>query len=115
MNKDEYGEVKNGDITYQEIAGCLNAGRACIIGWTDEMGTHFDILFTYKAVSVGRLQGGVRGSDLFVSIMRHSAFGFGVNNLITHPDYYAEKLGLSGPTGDKVGELVLGVIQALQV
>lgn len=82
MNKEQYGETINGKNTYKEIADRLIKGQAVIIGWTDEEYTHFDILFTYKVYKeIGSyLQRGLRGNELFVSIMSIGAFGFDVNN-----------------------------------
>lgn len=110
MNQDKYYEVVNGERTYNEIAESLNQNDAVLIGWTDEeetVGTHFDILFTRKAVKTGMVQGGVKGGDLFVSIMRLGAFGFKIENTDTAPGYYMSKLGFSGEhTGEKLAELI---------
>jgi len=110
MNKDRYGEVINGERTYDDIAESLMENDAVLIGWTDEakpVGTHFDILFTRKAVKEGTVQGGVRGGDLFVSIMRLGAFGFDIANKDTASGYYMEKLRFSGEeTGEKLAELI---------
>lgn len=118
MNFDEYGEVINGEDTYREIADLLTdisglAGRKpVIIGWTDGKGTHFDILFVLGAEKFGTIQGGIRGSDLFVSIMRWGAFGFCVDHKDTDAGYYEEKLGnrgTFGPTAEPLAELINGV------
>ncbi len=110
MNQDKYNEVRNGEKTYEEIAKSLMNNDAVLIGWTDEapdVGTHFDILFTRKAVKDGVVQGGVRGGDLFISIMRLGAFGFKIENTDTSPGYYAEKLGFTGDyTAEKLAELI---------
>lgn len=106
MNKDEYGEVINGEETYNTIATLLHTGQPALIGWTDEDGTHFDILFTRKAFKEGIVQGGIKWDDMFISIMRLGAFGFKVENKDTAPGYYAEKLGYSGTsTTEKLAEL----------
>lgn len=117
MNQDEYGEVINGERTYKDIAFHILNERSALIGWTDENGTHFDILFTALNVSVPRdntIQGGVRSNDLFVSIMRKGAFGFEMAVTNTHPNYYAEKLCVSGEeTCTKLAELINGVKKAI--
>lgn len=110
MNKDEYGEVINGEQTYNTIATLLHTGQPALIGWTDQaepVGTHFDILFTRKAFKEGTVQGGIAWDDIFVSIMRIGAFGFEVQNKDTAPGYYMEKLGFTGDeTGEKLAELI---------
>jgi len=107
MNKDNYGEVINGEHTYNTIATLLHTGQPALVGWTDEAGTHFDILFTRKAFKEGTVQGGIKWDDLFVSIMRQGAFGFEVENKNTAPGYYMEKLGFTGEeTGEKLAELI---------
>jgi len=109
MNKDEYGEVINGKNTYTEIANDLKeVGKSVLIGWTDQNSTHFDILFTFQPKVEGtNIQGGVRGTDLFVSIMRRGAFGFEIANEDTHESYYDEKLGGGlGSTAEKLAELI---------
>lgn len=97
MNKDSYEEVINGQETYDEIAGQLLLGNNVMIGWTDEDGSHYDILFCYKKMfmSGSNIQGGINPrSDLFVSIMRLGAFSFEVEKTGTHYKYYSEKLGI---------------------
>ena len=65
MNLDEWGEVINGEETYKGIAEELH-NKSVLIGWTDGNGTHFDILFTYRAyiANRGTIQGGVKQNDL---------------------------------------------------
>lgn len=116
MKHDEYGEVINDEETYQDIAteliGGPNGGRSMLIGWTDQNGTHLDILFTLTAQKHGTVQGGVRGGDLFISIMRWGAFGFSIDEKETHAGYYDEKLGNRGslgPTAEPLAELINGV------
>jgi len=114
MNHDEYGEIVNGEKTYKEIAEELKGGNNMLIGWTDQNSTHLDILFSHPAVPYGtNIQGGVRGTDLFVSIMRWGAFGFEIEHKDTHPGYYNEKLGNRGSFGtecsEKLAELINGV------
>lgn len=115
MNYDSYGEVVNGEGTYKAIAMHLKAEGSVIIGWTDNMMTHFDILFTPGAYSYGSLQGGVLGNDLFVSIMRRGAFGFEKDKDDTHAGYYGGKLGGGlGSTGEALAELINGVKKELK-
>ena len=116
MNKEKYGEKKKKKNTYKEIADRLIKGQAVIIGWTDEEYTHFDILFTYKVYKeIGSyLQRGLRGNELFVSIMSLGAFGFDVNNSKKSPGYIGEKLGLNNcPTTEKLAELINAVIKEI--
>lgn len=110
MKKDEYGEVLNHQETYETLALQLSLGIPMMIGWTDGMMSHFDILFNYKALVEGNPQGGLRASDLYVSVMRKGAFGFEISKTDTHASYYGEKLMMgSGPTTDKLAELINGV------
>lgn len=110
MNKDDYGEVINGENTYKEISYQLKHGNSVIIGWTDGEGTHLDILFSVNVVKEGILQGGLRWSDLFVSIMRIGCFGFTTDGE-KHSGYVGEKLNLrDNVTTDKLTELINGII-----
>ena len=115
MNRCKYGEVINGNETYKDISEKLISGSV-IIGWTDEGYTHLDILFNYKACrKIGNyLQRGLRGNELFVSIIGLGAFGFDVDKGEKAPGYIAEKLNLERqPTIDKLGELINGVIKEI--
>lgn len=110
MEYDTYGEVINGEGTYSEIALKLKLDLPVLIGWTDDDGTHFDILFVKDAEVYGTIQGGVKGTDLFVSVMRRGAFGFEIDKTDTHSGYYSEKLGGDmGSTSEKLAELINGV------
>lgn len=114
---DSYGEVLNGPGTYAEIVEDVGYGASALVGWTDGLGTHFDILFTRRPAcpNPANIQGGVRAGDLFVSIMRVGAFGFEINGLVKHHGYVAEKLHLGdGPTSERVADLINGVIAQLQ-
>lgn len=109
MKHDEYGEVINHPDTYQGIADCLMAVGKCLVGWTDQAGTHFDLLFVYRVPHYGtNIQGGIVPSrDLFVSIMRRGAFAFLVREAETHPGYYDEKLGGGlGTSKEPLAELI---------
>lgn len=115
MNEDTYGEIINGEDTYREIATDLRESGRCLVGWTDQDSTHLDILFVYRSPKYGTVQGGVQGSDLFVSIMRRGAFGFSVSEPDTAPAYYDEKLGGGlNATSIQLAALVNGVKKALQ-
>lgn len=110
MEYEEYGEVINSPKTYKGIAEELHK-NSVLIGWTDLLGTHYDILFTLTALQYGtNIQGGIRPrTDLFVSIMRKGAFAFDISN-DTHPGYYGEKLHTGGgESGEKLAELINGV------
>lgn len=112
MNVDEYKEVINEKETYKKIREKLINGENVIIGWTDEEYTHYDILFslnTFKPEG-NMLQGGIRNTDLFVSIMGIGAFGFDRHS-VKSPGYIAEKLNVRGKiTAEKLAELINGVL-----
>lgn len=114
MDKDEYGEIINGENTYKEIARVLNVVGTCLIGWTNELGSHYDILFVNKTVIFGKnIQRGIKATDLFVSIMGIGAFGFKIENK-KYGDYIAEKLNLGNyETVEKLAGLINGVIERL--
>ena len=114
MNVDEYGEVINGEDTYRAIAKNLMEGESVGIGWTDENSTHFDIIFTLGITKYGLFQRGIKSNDLFVSIIDWSSYGFKTDD-IKLGGYIQEKLRLSNYdiTGEKVNELVNGVIECL--
>ena len=117
MDKDKYNEIINGNNTYKEIANKLKSGQAVIIGWTDERSTHLDILFTYNIYREygNYLQRGLRGNELFVSIMSIGSFGFDLNNNVKSSGYIKGKLNLTGePTCEKLAELINEIIQELQ-
>ena len=114
MNKDEYGEITNGYKTVTEIAEKLRQGQAVIVGWTDEEYTHFDLLFNYNTYKKGMLQRGLRGSELYVSIISIGAFGFDVKDREIHSGYISEKLNIHGePTITKLAELINGIMKEL--
>ena len=116
MNKDKYNEIINGKETFKEIADYLRKGQPIMIGWTDEEYTHYDILFVYKTnKEYGNMfQFGLRPTDLFISIMGWSSFGFDINSEKSS-GYIAEKLKISGEkTKEKIAELINGVIKMLE-
>lgn len=117
MDRDKYDEIINGKNTYIEIASKLIHGQSVIIGWTDEESTHLDILFTYHSYKefCNYLQRGLRGNELFVSIIGIGAFGFDINNSEKHPRYIKEKLNLTGEsTCEKLTELINSIIKELK-
>ncbi len=114
MNYEEYGEVINGQQTYEGIAHILER-HPILVGWTDGNGTHLDIMFNKQVVPYGtNIQGGIRpNTDLFVSIMRWGAFAFEISESELHPGYVDEKLGNRGSFGkacsQALAELINGV------
>ena len=111
MNTDEYGEVINGFKTYETIVEKLRQDKSVIIGWTDEAYTHLDIMFTVKPYKEGTLQGGLRWTDLFVSIMGKCAWGF-IPDEEKDEGYIAEKLRLGrNETTEKLTYLINGIIR----
>lgn len=114
MNKTEYNEIINGSETYKEIANNLKQHIPVIIGWTDEICTHFDILFTYQAYKEygNYLQRGFMPTDLFVSVLSCGAYGFEVDREKS-VGYISEKLSVHGETAEKLTELINGIIGEL--
>lgn len=114
MDRDKYGEIINGICTYTEIVNKLKDGQSVIIGWTDERYTHLDLLFNYRAYKGGMLQRGLRGNELFVSIISIGSFGFDIKDREISAGYIAEKLNIHGePTINKLAELINEVIRGL--
>lgn len=114
MNVDDYGEIVNGPYTYKGIASKLKEGESVIIGWMDEKYTHLDLSFNYKTYKEGMLQRGLRGNELYVSIIGLGAFGFDVKEQEIHKGYISEKLNIHGePTVSKLAELINSVIKEL--
>ena len=77
----EAGEKAGRKAEQLKIAKRLKDGQSVIIGWADEKYTHLDILFTYNIYKEynNYLQRGLRGNELFVSIISLGAFGFDVD------------------------------------
>lgn len=114
-NIDEYGEVINGELTYRWVSLYLRQHQSVLIGWTDEVGTNFDILFSCSPRVSGSIQGGLSRHELFISIMRIGAYGFNVNGGQIHQMYISEKLNIPEvPTLYKLTELINGVIAYLK-
>lgn len=112
--QDMYGEVINSKETYEYIAEFLKGYNPVFIGWTDQLATHYDILFTYGAIETyGNHQRGLNNKDLFISIMGRNAHGFSIDKT-KHPGYIMEKLYLEdNSTSRKIAELINGVIKEL--
>lgn len=107
MELDDYGEVVNAKRTYEDIGILLLLGKSVIIGWTDSIYTHYDILFTYNPIKQGYLQRGLKANDLYVSVMSRGSFGFDITNKNTDSGYVAEKLNLQDDeTSKKLTELI---------
>lgn len=111
MTQDEYGEVLNSEETFKEIGEGIKQGHTYFIGWTDGLGSHYDILFCRPTQDAGTFQGGIKTVHyLFVSVMRVGAFAFREDQLDTKADYYGEKLGLGeNETVDRLAELINGI------
>ena len=115
FDKNKYDEIINGEETYKVIAGNLMQGLNVFIGWTDNIYTHYDILFTYKALGTGGYQRGLRYTDLFVSIMSIGSFGFKIDS-DKDVGYIAEKLfnGREDESVKAVTELINGIIKEMR-
>lgn len=117
MNQDKYDEIINGEQTYKTIALKLKFGIPVLIGWTDEFGTHLDILFTNGAYKekYNMNQMGLKADDIFVSVMGIGSFGFYRNDEDVSPDYIGEKLNLNGKneTTEKLAELINNIKKEL--
>ena len=114
MDKDEYGEIVNGENTYKVISDKLKESKGVLIGWTDGLLSHYDIYFSLGVeVKQGNIQRGIKPWDLFIGIIGHNFYGFNSDNE-KHWTYIAEKLELgNNETSEKVAELVNGVIRNL--
>ena len=118
LNFDEFRQVTNGEDTYNAIASELVMNGSCIVGWTDQRDTHWDVLFTVSPKSYGALQGGIYGRGyLYVSIMRRSCFAFRIDHSEDRfPSYLAEKLSEEeGPSIEALTELVNGVMRKIRI
>ena len=114
MNKNGYGEIINGKSTYKMIADLLSIGETIGIGWTDELDTHLDIIFKLGLdVKEGYFQRGLRENYLYVSVISFTSFGFCVENGIKIGGYIQEKLKMNNKCGDKLAELINGIIGEL--
>ena len=114
IETEEFGEVINSERTYLAVSKMLRRYEHVIIAWTDQNGTHLDILLSLYVPRAGTgFQGGIKRDDLYVSVMRKGAFAFRRDHLkdgTTHHAYLAEKLGMSpSVTTEKLIELLTGI------
>lgn len=112
MNYNEYDEVVNGKKTYKEIAKLLQENKAVGIGWTDEKSTHLDIIFKLEILKFGSFQRGIQANYLYVSIIDYTSYAF-VPDSIKYGTYIQEKLMFNNECGDKLAELINGIIEAV--
>lgn len=114
MKYDEFNEIVNGDATYRAIAEELLEKKSVLIGWTDQVYDHRDILFTLSPVRHGNIQRGLKGRGyLYVSIIDISSMGFMLSG---NPDnvYIREKLRLDDSHCDNmICELIINVVKCL--
>jgi len=99
MKMDEHNEVINHPDTYDAIVEWLRVQKSILIGWTDQQGSHFDVLFNLSPDGQGNIQRGLHNSRyfLFVSVIGKGTFGFKIFDRAgdLFPSYVAEKLSLS--------------------
>lgn len=113
MNFNKYGEVINGEMTYKYIAKRLLQGESVGIGWTDEDSTHLDLIFKLGLDGKsGDFQRGIQSNYLFVSIIDHISYAFKPDT-IKLGGYIQEKLRMNNECGDKLAELINGIISEL--
>lgn len=112
MNINNYDEIVNGKETYKEIALILLRDNIVGIGWTDENDTHLDIVFSLGILKYGTFQRGIKDNYLFVSIIGHTSYAF-IPNTIKDSSYFKEKLRFNNKCGDKLAELINGIISYL--
>ncbi len=112
MNVNNYKEIINGKETYEEIALLLLRNNTVGIGWTDENCTHLDIVFNLGIFKYGTFQRGIKCNYLFVSIIDHTSYAF-IPNTLKEPSYFKEKLKFDNECGDKLAELINGIIDCL--
>ena len=113
MNINKYEEVINGETTYKEIAKLLLQGKNVGIGWTDETATHLDIIFKLGLDNkFGCFQRGIKMQDLYVSIINWTSYAF-KSDSIKLGNYIQEKLRMNNECGDKLAELINGIISEL--
>lgn len=113
MNYNKYNEVINGTETYKGIATDLLDNKTIGIGWTDEDSTHLDIIFKLGLnMKCGCFQRGIKANYLFVSIIDHTSYGF-VPDSIKDGSYIQEKLRFNNDCGNKLAELINGIIMEL--
>lgn len=109
MNYSKYDEVINGKNTYKKIAKLLQENETIGIGWTDEDSTHLDIIFKLGILKFGSFQRGIKAYYLYVSIVDHTSYAF-VPDTIKDNCYIQEKLRMNNSCGDKLADLINGII-----
>lgn len=109
------GTVINATRTYTVLSEILRQTRACVISWTDGLGTRLEILFALRPTQRGDLMGSAESTRcLYVAVLRCGAFGFVIDADPRHPHYIGEKLNIGpGPTLDALADLVNGVMSCL--
>lgn len=112
---DEYGEVYNSTITFAGLAQAIRDRGSVVIGWTDQKGTHLDILFVNRPIQYGSLQRGMRLTDLFVSVSSIGMHGFEIDDIPLDPGYISEKIRIGGSTDEEFADLINGVRKELYV
>lgn len=113
MELDKYGEVINGENTYRIIASIISGANTIGIGWTDEHYSHYDIIFNLGiTIKVGNFQRGIKRDYLFINIIDYTSYGFDTKSE-KHPSYIKEKLRMNNESGDKIAELINGIIREL--
>jgi hypothetical protein len=109
FDQDKVGDVYNSERNYVALADILENNGSVVIGWTDQDGSHLDILFCVSPIQVGDLQGGMSTfSDLFVAVAFNGMFGFTIQDNYLASDYVAKKLNLGPPnsTSEKLAVLI---------
>lgn len=114
MNYNKYGEVINGKDTYKEVAIKLVSGECVGISWTDTLCTHLDIILKYRFTKYGLFQRGIKSNYLVVSIIDHTSYAFSME-CIKESEYIKEKLRMDNECGDKLAELLNGIITYIYV
>ena len=112
MNYNKYDEVINGKNTYTELARLLQEHATIGIGWTDEDSTHLDIIFKLGILKLGSFQRGIKANYLYVNIIDHTSYAF-VPDTIKDGAYIQDKLRFNNDCGDKLAELINGIISEL--
>jgi hypothetical protein len=114
-----YGEIVNGQGTYDATAADLAERGQVVLNWADGEGTKFNVLFAFDPQQVGS-PGGIidDGPDkIWVAIAGRGSFAFSASGGTVTTAYAAEKLfpkGYSaGITVRIVADLVTGVRKAV--
>ena len=99
MNLDKDGLAINGLETTRTILHFLDRCDPVLLSWTDGEGARFDILIVRGSqyVQPAGFQGGIRGDETFVSILRLGAWGFKCSGAKILAPYVIDKLGVRSP------------------